>query len=84
MTTAILSSKNQIAIPELVLQLVGLQSGDRVEINALNEAVYIKPLRTSIVESLAGSIKISKGKIGIPFAKVLTETKKIAARELAK
>lgn len=42
------------------------------------------PLRSSIVEQTAGSLKnyIPKGKRAVPFSQVREETKEIAAKEL--
>lgn len=83
MIIATLSSKNQITIPKVMLQLLGVESGDKFLVETESEAIKLKPAGKSIVDSLIGSIKIPKSKRGIPFEKVLEETKKIVAKELA-
>lgn len=83
MITAKLSSKNQVTIPSFMLRRLRVESGDRFLVETEDKIIKLKPVGKSIVDSLIGSIKISKNKKGIPFKKVLEETKKMVAKELA-
>lgn len=81
-----ISSKNQITLPASMLQSFDIYPRQQVLIEKRADEIVIKPLKKSIVDEVAGSLEkyIPPSKKGIPFSKVLEETKKIAARELAK
>jgi len=78
-----LSTKNQITLPKLILEALGIKNGDKLLVQAQNEEIKIKPMGRSIVDSLAKSIKISPEKKNIPFKKVLLSTQKAVAKKLA-
>lgn len=77
-----ISSKNQITLPKQLLQLLRVDSGDFLFLEAEEEKVIVQPARQSVVESLVGSIKVKPNLRGVPFSQVLKETKKIVARKL--
>lgn len=83
-STITLSSKNQITIPKAILNIFGIKSGEKLLVQAEADAIKIKPMGTSIIEQLVGSVKIDDSKKGIPFEKVLEFTKRKVARELAR
>ena len=54
-----LSSKNQITIPKKIVEELGLESGDRLQLEVLNDEIILKP-RVKIsepTELLYGSVK---------------------------
>lgn len=77
-----ISSKNQITFPKYLLQLLRVDSGDFLFLEAEEEKIIVQSLKQSITESLAGVIKVRPSLRGIPFDKALKETKKIVARNL--
>ena len=81
----LLSSKGQITIPKEIQLMLNIGHRSKLALYPQNDVLIIKPLRSSIVEQTAGSLKnhIPKEKIGIPFSQILEETKQIAAKELA-
>lgn len=85
MKMTLLSSKGQITIPKEMQLMLNIGHRSKVALYPQNNVLIVKSLRSSIVEQTAGSLKnhIPKGKMGIPFSKVLDETKKIAAKKLA-
>jgi bifunctional DNA-binding transcriptional regulator/antitoxin component of YhaV-PrlF toxin-antitoxin module len=83
MITTTLSSKNQITLPKFVLQILGVEKGEKFFVETEDGVIKLKAAGKSVVDSLIGSIKIPKSKRGIPFDKVLEETKRMAAKELA-
>lgn len=86
MKMALLSSKGQITIPKEIQLMLNIGHRSKLALYPQGNVLIIKPLRSSIVEQTAGSLKnhIPKGKANIPFPRVLEETKQIAAKELAK
>ncbi|MCJ7740987.1 AbrB/MazE/SpoVT family DNA-binding domain-containing protein [Candidatus Microgenomates bacterium] len=82
MITTTISIKNQITLPKFMLELLGLQSGEKLLVEAKEGEIQLKPAGKSIVDSLANSIEISEAKKGIPYTKVLSSTKKIVAAKL--
>lgn len=59
LTTAKLSSKNQITIPKKVIEALGLESGDRLRLEVEDEKIILEGparLRTP-TEELYGSVK---------------------------
>lgn len=81
----LLSSKGQITIPKEMQLMLNIGHRSKLALYPQNDVLIIKPLRSSIVEQTAGSLKnyIPQGKTGIPFSKVRSETQKIAAKKLA-
>lgn len=82
-TTATLSSKNQITIPKAILNHFDIKSGEKILVETDEDVIKLRPIGKSIVDQLAGSVKIPKSKKGIPYEKILEETKRIVARKLA-
>jgi bifunctional DNA-binding transcriptional regulator/antitoxin component of YhaV-PrlF toxin-antitoxin module len=85
MKMTLLSSKGQITIPKEMQLMLNIGHRSKLALYPQNNILIIKPLRSSIVEQTAGSLKnhIPQGKRGIPFSQVLAETKQIAAKKLA-
>ena len=86
MKIATISSKGQITIPKDIQELMNVTHGSKVMLYPDKNILMIKPLKNTIAEQTAGSLKkyIDPKKLGLPFAKVREETQKIAAVELAK
>lgn len=83
MHTATLSSKNQITLPKFLLEMVNAESGDKFLVSKDDEVITLRPIKTSIVEELSGSMKIPKSKRGIPFDKVREIVAKKVAHDIA-
>lgn len=81
----LLSSKGQITIPKEIQLMLGISHRSKLALYPQSGILIIKPLRSSIVEQTAGSLKnhIPPAKSGIPFSQILTETKHITAKKLA-
>ena len=81
-----ISSKRQITIPREFLLRLNLQPMEKLVLVAEADALIMKPLKRSIVEQTAGSLTkfVSPSKLGVPFSKILKETKKKTAAKLAK
>ena len=84
MVTATISSKNQIVLPKHMLVSLGIGAGDRLIVSSDDKEIRIKPVRGSVIDLVAGSIKVAENKKGLPFEKVLEETKKRATKKLVK
>lgn len=84
MKYTLLSSKGQITIPKQIQQELNIGYRSRLVLYPQKDGLLIKPLKTSVTEQTAGSLThlVPKNKRGIPYSKVLEETKKIVAREL--
>lgn len=83
MITTTLSSKNQITFPKLILDMLGIESGEKLLVQVESNQIVVKPVGKSVVDLLAKSIKVSKGKKGISFQKIRLTTQKIVAKKLA-
>lgn len=81
-----ISSKNQITLPQEMLKSLQVAPRQSVLIDQRGEEIVVKPLKESIVEQTAGSLTkyVHPSKLGVPFATVMEETKRIVAKELAK
>lgn len=86
MRIATISSKGQITIPKAFQNMMNVEYGSKVMLYPHKNILMIKPLKSSIVEQTAGSLKkyVDPKKLGIPFPKVRSETQRLAATELAK
>ena len=86
MNIVTISSQRQITIPSRLLLSIGAKPRGKMVIRAEKGELSIKPLKTSIVQQVAGSLSkyIPPSKRGVPFAKIREETQKIVAAELAK
>jgi len=80
------SSKQQITIPKEILLALGLKHQGKLILEAQEEALVMRPLRTSIVEQTAGSLtdSVSPLKLEASFSTILKEAKKKTAAKLAK
>lgn len=85
MQISLLSAKGQITIPKKIQKELQIGHRSKLAIYPQKDAIIIKPLRSSITEQTAGSLTrfIPKDKRGVSFEKVLEETKKMAASQLA-
>lgn len=81
-----ISSKRQITIPNKLLLYIGAKPRGKMMVEAEKGTLRLKPLKTSIVQQVAGSLSkyIPASKRGVPFSKIMEETQKIVAAELAK
>lgn len=86
MKITLLSSKGQITIPKEIQLMLHIGHKSKLALYPQKNVLLIKPLRSSIVEQTAGSLKhyIPKNKVGIPFPQVIEETKRIVAKEKTK
>lgn len=82
MTLATVSSKNQIVLPKEILKLLCVESGDKLIVYTEGKEIRLKPVRGSIVDLVAGSVKIAKDKRGVPFKKVMKVTKEKVSKKL--
>ena len=84
MVTATISSKSQVVLPKSILMGLGMSRGDKVMIYSDETEIRMKPIRGSVLDMVAGSIKVPASKRGVPFDVVLAKTKKKVAKKLAK
>lgn len=84
MKLSTLSSKNQITIPAHLLTHLSIKPGSKLLIDSLDDILIIKPLKTSIVEGLAGSLTkhVDPSKLGVSFDQIMAETKKVISKKL--
>ena len=80
-----ISSKHQITLPVRLLEELNVAAGDRLEVTSDGRHVVLTPMRRSIVEQTAGSLRpyISPDKLGTRFEEVWEETQQLAAEALA-
>lgn len=81
-----LSSKNQITIPKEAISQFGPLATRRLLMEFKGNQLVLKPLAVSIVKETAGSLRsyIAKKKRGKSFKSIMEETKRKAAKDLAK
>lgn len=79
-----ISGKNQITLPQYLLDLIRIKKGGKLLVEVEGEKIIARPLREKMSERLSGALKVKPHLRGIPFEVALEETKKIVARELAK
>lgn len=86
MRVVTISSKQQITIPKELLLMLGLKPREKFILEAQEETLVMRPLKTSIVEQTAGSLtnNVSSSKLGASFSAILKEAKKKTAAKLAK
>jgi len=84
MKITLLSSKGQITIPKEIQIALQIGHQSKLALYPQKGGLLVKPLRSSLVEQTAGSLRhlISKEKKGVPFEKVREETHKIVAKAL--
>ena len=82
---ATISSKRQVTLPRQLSSGIKIMPREKVLMEESEEGLIIKPLKRSIVEELAGSLApfIPPSKRGVPFDKIMEETKRIVAKKLA-
>lgn len=80
-----ISSKRQITLPIELLANLGIGPKSRILIESEEENITLKPLRTSVVSQVAGSLSkfVLPSKRGKPFSDIMEETKRIVAKQLA-
>jgi AbrB family looped-hinge helix DNA binding protein len=81
------SSKGQITIPKDILEnILNITYGSKVILDSDKDVLMIKPLKHSLVDQTAGSLKkfVDPRLLNIPFVKVREETQKLAVAELEK
>jgi bifunctional DNA-binding transcriptional regulator/antitoxin component of YhaV-PrlF toxin-antitoxin module len=83
MYTATLSIKNQITIPKFLLDMIHAKSGIQFLISEKDDTLTMRPIKTSLVDELAGSMSIPKNKRGVPFEKVREIVAKKVAYDIA-
>ncbi|HLB60711.1 MAG TPA: AbrB/MazE/SpoVT family DNA-binding domain-containing protein [Patescibacteria group bacterium] len=87
MYTVKLSSKNQITLPAALVRQLKIPKGGRLILELQkHDAVTLRPQKKSLVEELGGCLTkyVPPEKLNIPFDQVMEETKRLAAKEIAK
>ena len=87
MKIATVSSKGQITIPKDILKnILKITYGSKVLLDSSNNSLVIKPLKHSIADQTAGSLKklVNPQLLNIPFTKVRERSQQLAAAELEK
>ena len=84
MIAATISSKSQIVLPTHLLVGLGVSRGDKLLIYSDGEELRMKPVRGSIVDLVAGKVKIADDLKGVPFDDVMRVTKERVAKKLVK
>lgn len=81
-----ISSKGQITLPKHLLSLLGINPGERILIEEQGKTILIKPMRYSLVDKVAGSLRkyIPVSKRNLPFPQIMQETQKKTAAKLAR
>jgi len=79
-TFAAITSKRQLTIPVSVFKKQGFRSNTKVTIEELKGGLLIKPA-SSLLDDLAGSVKVPKSKQGISAEKAIKEAKKLHFRK---
>lgn len=84
MRTVTLSSKRQITLPIHMLNSLGILPNGKILIEENNNRITLKPIKTSIVDEVAGSLNkfVPSSKLGLPFSEIMEETKRIVAKKL--
>ena len=82
MYTTTLSIKNQITIPKFLLDMLNVKSGIQFLISEKDETLTMRPIKTSLVDELTGSMSVPKNKRGVPFEKVQTIAEYEAAKQI--
>ncbi len=85
MHTVKISSKRQIALPKSILEVLGINIYDQVQIEAYKDSIKLTPVGGSVARRLAGSLAhlVSEDKKRVPFSKIMEVTKRKAAKKLA-
>lgn len=86
MRVVTVSSKRQITLPAELLVQLGIEPSNKIIIEKEKDIITLRPLKTSIVEEVAGSLSkfVLPSKRGRSFSEIMEETKRIVAKKLAK
>lgn len=87
MKIATISSKGQITIPKDILEnILNISYGSKVVLDHDKDFLTIKPLKQSLVNQTAGSLKrfVNSKLLNISFEKVREETQKLVAADIEK
>lgn len=79
-----LSTKNQITVPVKILNDLGIEKLQRVSVDVEGGRIVISPLKQSVTDRLAGSVKVSKSKLGKNLSEIMAITRKKTAQNIAK
>ncbi len=79
-----ISSQNQITLPKAILTCLGLNSGDKLLVRTEENQIILESLGKSVVDQVAGSLKVAAHKRGVSYRKALKTTKRLAVQELIK
>lgn len=84
MYTTTLSVKNQITLPKFLLDMINVKSGIQFLISEKDETLTMRPIKTSLVDELVGSMSVPKSKRGVPFEKIQAIAEYEAAKKIVK
>ena len=86
MHIATISSKRQITLPKHFLEALGLEPRKKVLIERDKNILKLRPIRKSVVEETAGSLKkyVNPSLLGKSVEEIDREAKKLYAEHLAK
>jgi len=86
MHIATISSKRQITLPKHLLESLGLEPKKKVLIERDKGTLRLRPVRKSVVEETAGSLKkyVHPSLLGKSVEEIDREAKKLYAEHLAK
>jgi AbrB family looped-hinge helix DNA binding protein len=73
---ATITSKRQLTIPADLFRELNLETGDKMVIEVTNDKQLKMQKAVDLVEKLAGSVSVPKGKEGADIDKILSEAKK--------
>ncbi len=82
MYTTTLSTKNQITLPKFMLQMLDITSGTKFLVSEKDEIITIRPIKTSLVDELVGSMSVPKSKRGVSFEKIQAIAEYEAAKKI--
>jgi hypothetical protein len=85
MKVAVVSSRRQITLTKDELERLGVAPNGKVVKAVSDGVIYIKPLKTSIVDQTAGSLTkyVANSKKGVSFEEIIKQTKNITSKKLA-
>ena len=72
-------------MPVHMLNSLGIGPNGKILIEEENNRITLKPIKTSIVDEVAGSLNkfVPSAKLGRPFGEIMEETRRIVAKKLA-
>jgi AbrB family looped-hinge helix DNA binding protein len=75
-----LSSRGQITLPSAIRKKTGIKPGSKIEIEARDNEVIIRPMRS--VMDIAGIFVIPEDKKGMDWNEIISKTEEIVANEV--